>query len=60
MVDTSKLIGHHKIALSPANINYVSIALNKDNAELICFDCHNKVHRGYGYGPKCILFMAVL
>ena len=49
MVDTSRLIGHHRIPLTPANINDQSITLNKDNVELICFDCHNKEHRRYGY-----------
>lgn len=48
MIDTSKLIGHHIIHLSPANINDISITLNPDNVELICFDCHNKEHKRYG------------
>lgn len=49
MIDTSKLIGHHRIALTSANINDINITLNKDNVELICFDCHNKEHKRYGY-----------
>jgi len=48
MIDTSKLIGHHKITLTPININDLNITLNKDNIELICFDCHNNDHRRFG------------
>lgn len=48
MLDTSKLIGHHKIPLTPNNINDLNITLNKDNVELICFKCHNVEHKRYG------------
>ena len=36
---------HHKIKLTPENINNPSIALNWDNLELLCKDCHIKEHR---------------
>lgn len=49
MTDTSKLIGHHKIALTPQNIDNLSVTLSKDNVDLVCFDCHNKEHQRYGY-----------
>ena len=49
VTDTSKLIGHHKIALLPANINNLDVVLNKNNIDLICFNCHNAVHKRYGY-----------
>jgi len=49
VIDVSKLIGHHKIALSPNNINDINITLNKENIELTCFSCHNAVHKRYGY-----------
>jgi hypothetical protein len=48
IVDTSKLIGHHKIPLTPNNINDIKVTLNKDNVELICFKCHNVEHKRYG------------
>ena len=48
MIDLSKLIGHHKILLTPNNINDINITLNEDNVELICFKCHNKEHRRFG------------
>ena len=49
MIDTSKLIGHHKITLTPSNINDITITLNPNNVELICFDCHNKEHKRFGH-----------
>lgn len=33
---------HHKIRLTPENINDPSIALNWDNLELLCKDCHDE------------------
>jgi 5-methylcytosine-specific restriction enzyme A len=39
-------IVHHKIYLTPDNINDPSISLNFDNLELLCQDCHNKEHHG--------------
>lgn len=38
------LIVHHKIELTPANINDPSIALNWANLELLCLECHNREH----------------
>ena len=37
-------IVHHKIYLTPTNINDINISLNMDNLELLCQDCHNKEH----------------
>lgn len=37
-------IVHHKIYLSPKNINNPSVTLNHDNLELLCMDCHNDEH----------------
>lgn len=35
------VIVHHKIELTPANINDPSITLNWDYLELLCIECHN-------------------
>ena len=35
---------HHKIELTPENMNDPSVAYNFDNLELLCFDCHQKEH----------------
>ena len=37
-------IVHHKITLSPDNINDPDVTLNWDNLELLCRDCHAKAH----------------
>jgi hypothetical protein len=50
--DSKKIIGHHKIELTPENVMDLSISLNPDNVEIICFDCHNKEHRRFGYSGK--------
>lgn len=41
-------IVHHKIYISPANINKTEITLNPDNLEMLCRDCHYEEH----FGPK--------
>ena len=38
-------IVHHKIHLTPENINDPAIALSFDNLEYLCQDCHNREHR---------------
>lgn len=40
------LIVHHKIELTPENINDPNITLNWDNLELVCLACHNAEHMG--------------
>lgn len=47
--DWVKLIGHHKIELTEANISDPNISLNPDNVEIVCIDCHNKSHRRFGH-----------
>ena len=37
-------IVHHKVKLSPDNINDPAVALSWDNLELLCRDCHAKAH----------------
>ena len=38
-------IVHHKIHLTPDNINVPEIALSWDNLELLCRDCHALAHK---------------
>lgn len=45
------IIAHHKIELTPENVKDKNISLNPVLIELICFDCHNKVHYRFGYKP---------
>ena len=37
-------IVHHKTPLTPENINDINIALGWDNLQLVCRDCHAKIH----------------
>ena len=39
-------IVHHKIYLTPQNINDPSVALNVDNLETLCRDCHAQEPEG--------------
>ena len=37
-------IVHHKTPISPDNINDANITLNWNNLQLVCRDCHAKIH----------------
>lgn len=39
-------IVHHRIWLTPQNINDPDVALNHEHLELLCQDCHNREHHG--------------
>jgi hypothetical protein len=45
-------IAHHVIELDDNNVDDASVALNPDNIELLCFSCHNKRHKRFGYNGK--------
>ena len=38
-------IVHHKIPISPENIDDPNITLNFDNLQLVCRQCHADIHR---------------
>lgn len=40
-------IVHHIVELTPENINDPDVALNWNNLELVCRDCHGDAHRGF-------------
>ena len=40
------VIVHHKIYVTPENINRPDIILNPANLELLCRDCHAREHEG--------------
>lgn len=42
---------HHKVWITPKNINDPDITLNWDNLEALCMDCHNVEHMT---GKACI------
>ena len=41
-------IAHHKIEVTTANLNDMSITLNPDNIMLVHHSCHNKIHKRFG------------
>lgn len=43
-VYTPGYILHHKIELTPENIDDPEITLNWGNLQYVCQDCHNKIH----------------
>ena len=45
--DSSKLIGHHIKELDADNVHDTGIALNPDNIEIICKDCHDIEHKRF-------------
>lgn len=47
--DISELRPHHKVELTLDNIDDVNVTLNPDNIEVLCHDCHNAVHKRFGY-----------
>ena len=42
------VIVHHKIHLTPFNIDNPEITLDWNNLELVCRDCHALIHKGQG------------
>ena len=41
---TPGLILHHKIELTPDNMDDPNITLDHDNLMFLCLDCHNAIH----------------
>ena len=51
------VIGHHKIELTQENFLDYNISLNKDNVLLIHQDCHNLIHKRWGYAQKRVVLV---
>lgn len=47
--DMSELRPHHVIELTLDNVDDVNIALNPNNIEVICHECHNAIHARFGF-----------
>lgn len=49
------IILHHKIPLTEANVNDVTISLNPENIMIVSFRSHNEIHARFGYEmPRCV------
>lgn len=46
-------IVHHKIPLTPDNINDPRIAYGWDNLQFLCIECHNQLHSKHHAGRRC-------
>ena len=62
IADPSKIIADHIEELTPSNIMDAGIALNQDNIQLLCNECHIMKHKKFGsfrqkvylvYGSPC-------
>lgn len=49
-------IVHHKIYLTPENIDDPDVTLNWDNLELLCQTCHNAEHHSGDILPEGLRF----
>ena len=47
-------IVHHKIEIDPVTIERPEIALNFDNLELLCRECHAEAHTNRNKGRRYI------
>lgn len=54
IADMKQLHAHHKVSLTPSNVNDLSISLNPDNIEILCNSCHDEEHNRFGYAEHHI------
>lgn len=46
---------HHKVFLTPENINDASVSLNWNNLELLCEKCHEEIHDSHHSKSRMII-----
>lgn len=51
------IIGHHKIELTPDNVNDYTISLNPDNIAFVHHRCHNYIHNKLGYAMRQVFLV---
>lgn len=51
------IIGHHKIELTPENVNDFSVSLNPDNIQFVHHRCHNFIHNKLGYAVRNVFLV---
>ena len=44
------MVFHHKIYLTNQNVNDASISINPKNIAILHWNCHNEVHKRFGFG----------
>ena len=56
--DRLGFIVHHKIELTPENIDDVTVSLNHRNLQYVCLECHNREHGYFAPGEAACTFDA--
>lgn len=46
---------HHRIEIDPVTINNPEVALNWDNLELLCRECHAEEHNERSKGRRYVI-----
>lgn len=49
-------VAHHKVYITPTNINDPNITLNWDNLEALCQECHSKEHNNACVTAEGLMF----
>jgi hypothetical protein len=44
MCNSAGYIVHHKVRLTPMNINDPDVSINHEHLQYLCIDCHNSEH----------------
>lgn len=57
VANPSQLVADHIIELTPENVGNVNVALNEDNIQLLCVDCHNAKHKRFGFNNQHNIFI---
>lgn len=50
--NASDLTADHIRELTPETVQDANVALNQDNVQLLCADCHNRKHQRFGHNQK--------
>lgn len=49
ILNSYEIVAHHKIELTPENVNDFSISLNPENVMLVSIAEHNEIHKRFGF-----------
>lgn len=55
--DASELTADHIRELTPETVQDADIALNQDNVQLLCAECHNRKHQRFGHTDRGVFIV---
>lgn len=55
--DASELTADHIRELTPETVQDADVALNQDNVQLLCADCHNRKHQRFGHASRGVFIV---